>query len=137
MGITDSEFDQATARADALRRAGHAVAAEYDRRRAMVIVSLNTGVEVAFPASLAEGLADAPPGDLAVIEISPGGLGLHWPKLGADVYVPGLLLGVFGSKRWMAARLGAAGGKARTPVKAAASRENGRKGGRPRRSANG
>lgn len=137
MGVTEREFEQASARADVLRRAGHAVAAKYDRRRAMVIVSLSTGVEIAFPTTLAEGLADAQPAALAVIEISPGGLGLHWPKLDADVYVPALLQGVFGSKRWMAARLGAAGGKARSPAKAAASRENGRQGGRPRRSANG
>jgi len=41
------------------------------------------------------------------------GLGLHWPKLDADVYVPALLQGVFGSKQWMAAQLGAVGGKAR------------------------
>jgi len=45
--------------------------------------------------------------------------------------------GVFGSKKWMAAELGAAGGKASTAAKVAAARENGRKGGRPRRSANG
>ncbi|MER8672015.1 DUF2442 domain-containing protein [Mesorhizobium sp. M1156] len=33
--------------------------------------------------------------------ISPTGLGLHWPQLDADVDVPALLQGVFGSKRWM------------------------------------
>jgi len=70
--------------------------------------------DFAFPTRLAEGLADASPGDLAEIEVSPAGLGLHWPKLDADVYVPALLQGVFGSKRWMAAELGAAGGKARS-----------------------
>jgi hypothetical protein len=57
---------------------------------------------------------------------------LHWPKLDADVYVPALLQGVFGSKSWLAAQLGAAHGKVRSRAKAAASRENGRKGGRAR-----
>ncbi|RWJ04886.1 MAG: DUF2442 domain-containing protein [Mesorhizobium sp.] len=137
MAVTEHEFEKAEKRMASLREAGHAVSARYDRRTARVVINLNTGVQVAFPARLAEGLADAAPADLAEIEISPAGLGLHWPKLDADVYVPALLQGVFGSRHWMAAQLGAAGGRARSRAKGAASRENGRKGGRPRKLANG
>ncbi|WP_352509685.1 MULTISPECIES: DUF2442 domain-containing protein [unclassified Mesorhizobium] len=36
--------------------------------------------------------------------ISPTGLGLHWPQLDADVDVPALLQGVFGSKRCQRAK---------------------------------
>lgn len=97
---------------------------------------MNTGLEVTFPARLGEGLAGASPDDLADIEISPSGLGLHWPKLDADLYVPGLLQGVFGSKAWMARELGAIGGSSRSAAKAAAARANGRKGGRPRKVVN-
>jgi hypothetical protein len=43
--------------------------------------------------------------------------------------------GLFGSKRWMAAQLGAEGGRARSEAKAAAARSNGARGGRPRKSA--
>jgi len=68
-------------------------------------------VEVTFPAVLAEGLAGASPDDLAEIKVSPTGLGLHWPRLDAHLYVPALLQCVFGSRRWMASHLGAAGGK--------------------------
>jgi hypothetical protein len=135
MAAPEREFELAEKRMAALREAGHAVSARYDRRGSRIVVELSTGVQVAFPARLAEGLAGASPEDLAEIEISPAGLGLHWPKLDADVYVPALLQGVFGSKQWMAAQLGAAGGKVRSGAKAAASRENGRKGGRPRRAA--
>lgn len=137
MAITEKEFTQSGQRMQILRKHGHAVAARYDRRRARVVVSLNTGVEVAFPPMLAEGLADAAPADLAKIEITPSGLGLHWPKLDADLYVPGLLAGAFGGKQWMAAQLGAVGGSARSKAKTRAARANGRLGGRPRKRAPG
>lgn len=133
MAITEHEFNQSQQRTQALRQHGHAIAARYDRRRARVVVSLNTGVELAFPPVLAEGLADASPGDLAKIEITPSGLGLHWPKLDADLYVPGLLAGAFGGKHWMATQLGAAGGSARSSAKTRAARANGKLGGRPRK----
>lgn len=133
MAIPEQDVQQAEGRMAALRDNGFAVSARYDRRTARIVINLSTGVQVAFPTRLTEGLAHASPEDLAEIEISPAGLGLHWPKLDADVYVPALLQGVFGSKRWMAAQLGGAGGKARSRAKAAAARENGRKGGRPRK----
>ena len=131
MATTQQQLDEAEQRMAALRDAGHAVAARYDRRRARVVVKLSTGVELTFPARLAEGLADAPAEALAEIEVSPAGLGLHWPKLDADLYVPALLQGVFGSKKWMARKLGAQGGRSRTAAKIAAAKANGRKGGRP------
>lgn len=133
MVITETDYKLAEQRTQALRERGHAIAARYDRRRARVVVRLNTGVEVAFPPKLAQGLAGAEPDDLARIEISPSGLGLHWPSLDADLYVPGLLVGAFGSNRWMAAQLGAAGGSVRSAAKARTARANGRLGGRPRK----
>lgn len=113
MAVFEREFDQAEARMATLRQAGFAVSVRYERRMSRVVVTLNTGVQVAFPTRLAEGLAGASADDLAEIEISPTGLGLHWPRLDADVYVPALLQGVLGSKRRMAAQLGAAGDRAR------------------------
>ncbi len=135
MAASEQDVRHAEKRMAALRESGFAVSARYDRRAARIVVDLNTGVQIAFPPRLTEGLAAASPAELAEIEISPAGLGLHWPKLDADVYVPALLQGVFGSKRWMAAQLGAAGGQARSRAKAVAARENGRKGGRPRKAA--
>ena len=132
----DADFEAAQARSEALRQAGYAISARYDRRRARVIVELSTGVQLAIPVDRLEGLAGAAADALADIEISPAGLGLHWPQLDADVYLPALLQGMFGSRTWMAAQLGSAGGQARSPAKAAAARANGRKGGRPPRSAN-
>jgi hypothetical protein len=48
-----------------------------------------------------------------------------------DLSIPGLLAGLFGTKAYMARRAG----QAKSPAKAAAARENGRKGGRPRKQA--
>ena len=128
------EFTVATRRAAARRAAGPiAVAARYDRRRDRVVVSLDNGLELAFPPRIAQGLEHAAPTDLSVIELSPSGFGIHFPKLDAQLYLPALLQGVFGSKAWMAAQLGAAGGRTRSTAKAVAARANGRRGGRPRK----
>lgn len=135
MAITEHELEKARARMQAHRRAGYAVSARYDQGGERLIIGLDSGVEIAVPIALLEGLDDASPTNLAEIEISPAGLGLHWPRLDADVHVPSLLQGIFGSNSWMARQLGASGGKARSPAKASASRENGKKGGRPRQTA--
>jgi hypothetical protein len=47
-----------------------------------------------------EGLERARPDMLEPIEITPSGLGLHFPKLDADLYLPTLLEGVFGTRRF-------------------------------------
>lgn len=133
--VTDEQMTRAQAAMEDKRAAGHATAARYDASSGRLIVSIHNGVELAIPTRLIEELSDADPADLTEIEITPTGLGLHWPKLEADVYVPGLLSGAFGSRKWMAKQLGARGGRISTPAKAAAARANGAKGGRPRKRA--
>ncbi|CAN5323532.1 hypothetical protein BH09PSE5_BH09PSE5_06210 [soil metagenome] len=64
---------------------------------------------------------------------SDSGLALHFPAIDADVYLPGLVQGLTGSKSWMAAQMGARGGKAVSHNKASAARNNGKLGGRPRK----
>lgn len=114
-----------------------AVAATNDRRSGRIVVSLSSGVDLSFSPSDAEGLESATPSQLAEIEITPSGLGLHFPKLDADLYLPALLKGVLGSRKWMAAKLGAMGGKSTSVAKRQASKANGRLGGRPRKAAAG
>lgn len=93
---------------------------------------LSTGVELGLTPGAVEGLAGASAEDLRAVEVEAQGLGLHFPRLDADLYVPALLDGLLGSRRWLASRLGTVGGQARSETKAMASRENGRKGGRPK-----
>lgn len=130
--LTDSQIDAALERGRiAAETEPRAAAARYDAKSGRVIIDLTNGATFAFPARLAEGLADARPEDLADIEILGRGFGLHWEKLDVDYTVPGLVSGVFGTARWMAARAG----RATSPAKAAAARVNGAKGGRPRKAA--
>jgi hypothetical protein len=130
------EFRSATAKGAKMRATlPAAVAARYDRRIGRIVVGLATGLDLSFAPHAAQGLETAKPADLSAIEISPSGFGLHFPRLDADIYLPALLEGFLGSKSWMAARLGARGGRARTRAKAAAARANGKLGGRPRRTA--
>ena len=132
--VSRSDFDLANQRGKDLQREfPHAVSARYDRPSGRIVIDLSSKLTLSFSPQDAQGLEDAKPSDLEVIELSPSGFGVHFPKLDADLYIPGLLEGFMGSKKWMAARLGRAGGQSRSRAKKAASRANGLKGGRPRR----
>jgi hypothetical protein len=134
--VTREALKKANSRAARQRENGPiAVAAGYDRRSGRVVVGLNTGIEVMFSPQNTQGLESAKPAQLDTIEISPSGLGLHFPKLDADLYLPALLDGWLGSRRWMATRMGERGGRVRSAAKRTASRENGKLGGRPRKAA--
>src|SRR5690606_26185555 len=106
--------------------------ARYDAATGRIEVELTNGCLFAFPAELGQGLRGASAAQLAEVEVTPSGTGLHWESLDADLLVSSLLRGVFGSRRWMS-ELGRLGGQAISPAKAAAARRNGRKGGRPRK----
>ena len=134
MVLTDEEFAAAEQAGRTRREATPAaVDARYDHPSGRVVVRLSSGLEIAFPPSDAQGLEGAKPDELEPIEISPSGLGLHFPKLDADLYLPALLDGYLGSARWAASRMGEAGGRARSDAKKAASSANGKLGGRPRK----
>src|ERR1700758_3942108 len=81
-----------------------AVSARYDRKSRGIVIHLSSQLVVSFPPRLAQGLEHATPAALRDIEISPSGFGLSFPKLDADLYLPALREGFFGSKEWIAAR---------------------------------
>jgi len=123
---------------EADRTEPRAVSASYERESGRVRIELVNGCAFEFPAQLAQGLAGAAPDDLEQVEVYPGGEGLRWDRLDVDLSVPGLIAGVFGGSAWMrqlGRRMGEKGGSARTESKARAARENGKRGGRPRKSA--
>ena len=129
---TDEQIDRAIARAASLPMEPGAVSIEYRPGLDLFIVRLSNGERLVLQRELLEGLESGNRRQLANVEITPQGSGLHWPDLDVDLYVPNLRRHVYGTKQWMS-RIGKLGGGARTKSKAEASRINGRSGGRPKK----
>ena len=100
--LTTEQFEAAKARGEARLCGPRAESAHYDAARGRIIVRLTTGYEIGFAPQEAEGLQGAKRDDLAVIEVDALGLGIYFPRLDADFYVPALLEEVLGSEGWMA-----------------------------------
>lgn len=131
---THDTFELANQRAERLQTSvPKAISAHYDRKSGRIVINLSSRLSVSFSPHDAQGLENGRPSQLDEIEISPSGYGIHFPKLDADLYVPGLLEGFLGSRKWMASRLGRAGGQFRSRAKRTAARANGRLGGRPKK----
>ncbi|MEP7274682.1 MAG: DUF2442 domain-containing protein [Acidobacteriota bacterium] len=108
-----------------------ATKAYYDNEMNRVVIEFENGSLLCIPSALIQGIADAPGEVIADLVLSSTGTALRWEKLDVDLGVAGLVSGVFGTRAWMT-ELASRGGRAKSPLKAAAARTNGRKGGRPR-----
>ena len=103
--ITAREFATAKARGEARLRGPRAESVCYDAAADRLVLRLTSGVELRFVTpTMWRGWQDATPAQLAQIEITEFGLGIHLPALDADLYVPALANGVLGSHRWTAAK---------------------------------
>jgi len=109
-----------------------ATAVRYVVDSGRVEVELSKSCAFAFPARLVGGLANLGDDRLAGISIIESGSGLEWDTLDIEVTVAGLVVGVFGTERYMA-EPGRRAGRTHTAAKAKASRLNGAKGGRTRK----
>jgi Protein of unknown function (DUF2442) len=78
-----------------------AIAARYDHRIGQVMIKLRCGLFLAFRPRDVQGLEAAKKPDLKDIEISPCGLGIHFPAIDADIHIPSLLQGHLGSQQWL------------------------------------
>lgn len=79
-----------------------ATIAYYDAPNKLVVIQLKSGAIFSFPPAITQGLSSADAEELAAVEITPSGEGLHWEALDTDLHVPSLLAGIFGSRSWMA-----------------------------------
>ena len=99
-----------------------AVSARFDRRSHRVIVRLDTGLDFSFDPHHAKGLADVATDDFLGVTVEGVGSTLRFPRLDADYTVSRLLEGFLGPLDWT-----------RREARVRASRENGKRGGRPRK----
>lgn len=132
--ISDEEF--ARQNEAAVREAREADGVEpraesvtYDAGRGLVMVALRGGMVFGFPPERGPGLEKATPEQLAAVRISPSGDGLYWDALDAHLSLSGLLAEALNLREWAPRLMG----QARSEAKAKAARENGLKGGRPRK----
>jgi len=129
---TDAEIDAVLQAAKLLRNEPLAQKVEHVSRLNLLIVTLSNHRRLVLPIEDLQGLGSATHQHVQNYELLGGGTGISFPDLDIDLYVPALIEGVYGNRRWMA-QLGSIGGKARTAAKRSAARANGAKGGRPRK----
>lgn len=133
--ITDAELREAVKSARTRERTATKIkSAHYDRREDAIVAKLSTGAVLIVPRKRVLGFAAAPPRSLVDLAITPGGEGLWCDSIDDGVLLEQMLVLAAGETTLgtIGARINAA---KKSPARAAASRANGMKGGRPRKSA--
>jgi hypothetical protein len=133
-GVFDADLKRAERVGEAmLASEPRASAARYDAAAGHVVAELVNGCGYAFPAALVRDLQGAGAADLSDARVDGLGFNPRFPALDVDLYVPALVAGIFGTRKWMTRELARIAGRATSPAKASAARANGAKGGRPRK----
>lgn len=135
----NQQFEEATKRGqESLAASPKARAISYNARSKRIVIELESGVSAIIPINLIEVLQNATDKQIGEVKLAVEGLYIRWKSLDEDLFVPNLLQGVFGTRKWMdslkehLSNAGRKGGASRSEVKRAASAQNGKKGGRPR-----
>lgn len=100
---TDAEIEEAITRAADFEGEPRIVSVHYEPAPLdLFVLQFKSGTREIIQREKLQGLANATPAQLANIEIGPFGTDLCWPELDVDHYLPHLLQGVYGTKKWMA-----------------------------------
>ncbi len=112
----------------------------YNSKTKRLMVKLENSLVVVIPANLIQIFDGATDEQIKDVKIAVQGLYLRWNSLDEDLFLPNLLQGIFGTRKWMdnlkehLSSAGKKGGASSSNAKRAASAANGRRGGRPRKS---
>ena len=126
----------------------------YDELKNLVVIELNNGLIVSFSPDLGQETILLNPKELSKVCLTATGDAIRWSEKGIGMEIGDILRGCFGSKKWMNRLVqeqrissnqypndkevrtawGKIGGSIRSLAKIRAARENGKKGGRPRKS---
>ena len=118
----DLEQFQRNARLTERRVFPRAEAVSFNEKRCRIHIELDNGLEFSFPIADVPGIADLKHSVLQSVVIEGAGNALRFPDADADFSLPILLEAFLGPIDW-----------SRREARARASRENGKKGGRPRK----
>ena len=129
---TDAEIEESLERSKLHGGDPRARTVEHIPGLNLLIVGLTNGRRLVLPIEDLQGLDTATHEQIKKYELLGRGTGISFPNLDVDLYVPALIEGVYGNRRWMA-RVGKKGGRAKTDAKRRAAQANGAKGGRPKR----
>jgi len=102
----------------------------FDETSERIVVDFTNGAAFMVPVRAIQGLENASVQQLHDVELL-GETGLHWESLDLDYTIAGLMRGIFGSAKFIDAQR--RGGQSKSDAKIAAARNNGAKGGRPRK----
>lgn len=97
---TDEEIDAALEAAKLLPPEPHALTGKYVPDLDLILLGLNDGRRLAIPREQLQGLQNATPAQIAHIEIF-GGTDICWPELDLDHHLRSLIVGRYGSAKWM------------------------------------
>ncbi len=78
------------------------IRAKYIATMQVFVFQVSDGTFQAISKNKLEGLQSATRTQFSKIELPGNGIALRWPDLDVDFYVPMLLKGIYGTKRWMA-----------------------------------
>lgn len=134
------QFRQATRRGkQEVEKMPKASAVRFDPRSKRIVIEMKNRVTLLVPVELVQGLQTNDARELSDFELMLEGTQIHWHKLDVQFYIEDFLRGVFGTAKWMSdirehlSEIGRKGGSANTAAKRLASVENGKRGGRPRK----
>ncbi|HEY4067349.1 MAG TPA: DUF2442 domain-containing protein [Burkholderiaceae bacterium] len=134
--LSPADYEKALADSATRSRSPWAVdAVEYDESNGTLVLRFPGEVALAFPASAVVEFANVAHDDLRKLSLSPSGEILSLDEADVHISTRGLIRDVFAllPKEVIASRFGAMGGSKTSDAKKTSSAENGRKGGRPRK----